>query len=226
MVLLANTLLAALAVLASRLDDVPAPNLIVEVRSEEGPVAAAMVRVGGQERTTDSQGSVALSVDPGEHAIVVEAPGFLPGSVSVSVPPSGPTAASVILGRLEEEVFVTATRSATRLQDQPMRVELIDQEEIEEKAMMTPGNVAMLLGETTGLRVQTTAPSLGASNVRIQGLRGHYSQLLADGLPLYGAQGDSFSLMQIPPLDLGQVEVIKGTASALYGPAALGGARR
>jgi outer membrane receptor for ferrienterochelin and colicins len=221
--LLANALLATLVLLGSRPDDVPAPTLIVEVRSEEGPVAAATVRVGGHERTTDSRGRVALSVAPGEHAIVVEAPGFLPGSVNVSVPASGPTAASVTLERLEEEVFVTATRSATRLQDQPLRVELIDQEEIEEKAMMTPGNVAMLLGETTGLRVQTTAPSLGASNVRIQGLRGHYSQLLADGLPLYGAQGDSFSLMQIPPLDLSQVEVIKGAASALYGPAALGG---
>jgi outer membrane receptor for ferrienterochelin and colicins len=88
---------------------------------------------------------------------------------------------------------------------------------------MTPGSVAMLLGETTGLRVQVTAPSLGAANVRIQGLRGHYGQLLADGLPLYGATGDSFSLLQVPPLDLGQVEVIKGAASALYGPSTLGG---
>src|SRR5688572_28220786 len=88
---------------------------------------------------------------------------------------------------------------------------------------MTPGSVAMLLGETTGLRVQTTSPALGAANVRIQGLRGRYAQLLADGLPLYGAQGDSFSLLQVPPLDLDQVEVIKGAASALYGSSALGG---
>ena len=100
---------------------------------------------------------------------------------------------------------------------------MIDREEIEEKALMTPGSVAMLLGETSGLRVQTTAPSLGAANVRIQGLRGRYSQMLADGLPLYGAQGDSFSMLQVPPLDLGQVEVIKGVASALYGASALGG---
>ena len=104
-----------------------------------------------------------------------------------------------------------------------MRVEVIDREDIEEKALMTPGSVAMLLGETTGLRVQTTSPALGAANVRIQGLRGRYSQLLADGLPLYGAQGDSFSLLQVPPLDLGQVEIIKGAASALYGASALGG---
>ena len=123
----------------------------------------------------------------------------------------------------EETIIVTATRTNTRLQDQPVRVEVIDREEIEEKALMTPGSVAMLLGETTGLRVQTTSPALGAANVRIQGLRGRYSQLVADGLPLYGAQGDSFSLLQVPPLDLGQVEIIKGAASALYGASALGG---
>src|SRR5689334_10407893 len=124
---------------------------------------------------------------------------------------------------VNESVVVTATRSERRIQDEPLRVEVIDHEEIEEKALMTPGSVAMLLGETTGLRVQTTAPSIGAANVRIQGLRGRYAQLLADGLPLYGAGGDSLSLLQVPPLDLGQVEVIKGAASALYGPAALGG---
>src|SRR5918996_2366819 len=124
---------------------------------------------------------------------------------------------------VEETVVVTATRSDRRIQDEPLRVEAIDREEIEEKALMTPGSVAMLLGETTGLRVQVTGPSIGAANVRIQGLRGRYAQVLADGLPLYGASGDSFSLLQVPPLDLGQVEVIKGAASALYGPSALGG---
>src|SRR6185436_13428896 len=124
---------------------------------------------------------------------------------------------------IEETVVVTATRSDRRIQDEPLRVEVIDREEIEEKALMTPGSVAMLLGETTGLRVQITGPSIGAANVRIQGLRGRYSQMLADGLPLYGAQGDSLSMLQVPPLDLGQVEIIKGVASALYGAAALGG---
>jgi iron complex outermembrane receptor protein len=134
---------------------------------------------------------------------------------SAAAPEQAPT--------VEDTVIVTATRADRRLQDEPLRVEVIDREEIEEKALMTPGSVAMLLGETTGLRVQTTAPSMGAATVRIQGLRGRYAQLLADGLPLYGAGGDSYSLLQVPPLDLGQVEVIKGAASALYGPAALGG---
>ena len=83
--------------------------------------------------------------------------------------------------------------------------------------------LANVINETGGLRVQVTAPSLGAANVRVQGLRGRYTQILADGLPLYGGQTGAIGLLQIPPLDLGQVEVIKGVASALYGSSALGG---
>jgi iron complex outermembrane receptor protein len=81
----------------------------------------------------------------------------------------------------------------------------------------------MLLAETNGLRVQSTSPSLGGATVRIQGLSGCYAQVLADGLPLYGGQSGSVGILQIPPMDLGQVEVIKGVASALYGMSAIGG---
>ncbi len=119
------------------------------------------------------------------------------------------------------EIIVRTTRSGRRVQDEPIRVDVLNQEEIEEKVMMRPGNIVMMLAETGGLRVQTTSPALGAANIRIQGLSGRYTQLLTDGLPLYG--GQAISLLQIPPTDLGQVEVIKGAASALYGPAALGG---
>ncbi len=123
----------------------------------------------------------------------------------------------------EEEVIVTATRSGRRVEDQPLRVEVVPAEEVQEKIMMTPGDVSMLLNETNGLRVQITSPSLGGANVRIQGLRGRYTQILSDGLPLYGGQTGSLSLLQIPPMDLGRVEVIKGVASALYGVSAVGG---
>lgn len=123
----------------------------------------------------------------------------------------------------EEEIVVQATRTGRRVQDEPIRVDVVNREEIEEKLLMRPGNIAMLVSETPGVRVQTTSPALGAANVRIQGLKGRYTQILADGLPLYGGQTPSIGLLQIPPTDLGQVEIIKGAASALYGPAALGG---
>ena len=124
---------------------------------------------------------------------------------------------------VEEHVTVIATtRSGRRIEDEPLRVETLEREEIEEKMLMTPGDIVMLLNEMGGMRVQSTSPSLGAASVRIQGMRGRYTRVLADGLPLFG-EVRGLGLLQIPPMDLGQVEVIKGVASALYGPGAMGG---
>jgi iron complex outermembrane receptor protein len=195
----------------------------VRVSSDGRPVAGARVSSAGQAAATDARGVALLPLPNIPADLTVDAEGFLSVTVQLTTRRQSIDVALEPLPEFADQVVVNASRSPTRIQDQPLRVEVIDREEIEEKALMTPGSVAMLIGETTGLRVQPTAPSLGAANVRIQGLHGRYSQLLADGLPLYGGQGDSFSLLQVPPLDLGQVEVIKGTASALYGASALGG---
>jgi outer membrane receptor for ferrienterochelin and colicins len=219
-------LLLAFPIPASAQDPTTPQKVLVEVVSEDKPLRGASVEVDGRSETSDDQGRAVFNLAPGEHELAVTAQGHLPAKGRVVVGPQSPPPVRIELSRIPEaaeSVIVSATRTNTRLQDQPVRVEVIDREEIEEKALMTPGSVAMLLGETTGLRVQTTSPALGAANVRIQGLRGRYSQLVADGLPLYGAQGDSFSLLQVPPLDLAQVEIIKGAASALYGASALGG---
>jgi outer membrane receptor for ferrienterochelin and colicins len=121
-----------------------------------------------------------------------------------------------------DAVLVSSTRTGRRVEDEPLRVEVVGREEIEEKLLMTPGDITMLLNETGGVRVQATSPALGGAAVRIQGLRGRYAQILSDGLPLYG-EAVGLGPLQIPPMDLAQVEVIKGPASALYGAAALGG---
>src|SRR5688500_15169334 len=123
---------------------------------------------------------------------------------------------------LEVSIVVEATRTGGRLEDSPLRVEVLEREEIEEKMLMTPGDIVMMLNEMGGMRVQATSPSLGAASVRVQGMRGRYTRVLSDGLPLFGEVG-GLGLLQIPPMDLGQVEVIKGVASALYGAGAMGG---
>lgn len=138
-------------------------------------------------------------------------------------PPASPQEQQAKPAPVQEQVTVYATRTEGRLEDQPTRVELLDQDEVDEKTMMTPGNIVMMLNETSGIRVQNTSPSLGSSTVRIQGMKGRYTRFLADGLPLFGQQGAGLGLLQIPPVDLGRVEIIKGVASALYGAGAMGG---
>lgn len=137
--------------------------------------------------------------------------------------PAPPVPAEEEVPEVEEFVEVSATRTGKRLEDQPMRVEVLEREEIEEKMLMTPGDIVMMLNEMGGMRVQATSPSLGAASVRIQGMRGRYTRFLSDGLPLFGEQVGALSLLQVPPMDLSQVEVIKGVASSLYGAGAMGG---
>lgn len=122
-----------------------------------------------------------------------------------------------------EKIQVTASRLGRIVTESATRIEMINGEEIQEKALMRPGNISMLVAETGGVRVQNTSPALGSANIRLQGLYGRYTQLLSDGLPLYGGQTASIGLLQIPPTDLANVEIIKGSASSLYGGSALGG---
>lgn len=199
--------------------------LRIEVRNADGPVRDADVVVNGMERDTDAQGRAVFIVPPGHVDITIVKSGFTPASASVDVQPGQEQPVLVTLTRdvtVEEHVTVSATRTDRGIEDQPIRVEVLDKEEIDEKTMMTPSDIVMLLNETSGMRVQATSPSLGAASIRIQGMRGRYTRFLSDGLPLFGQQV-SLGLMQIPPLDLGRVEVIKGVASSLYGAGAMSG---
>jgi len=122
-----------------------------------------------------------------------------------------------------EQVVVSATRSSRTIADIPTRVEAISGEELDEKGNMKPGDIRMLLNESTGIQTQQTSATSYNSSIRIQGLDGKYTQILKDGLPLYSGFSGGLSLLQIVPLDLKQVEVIKGASSTLYGGGAIAG---
>jgi outer membrane receptor for ferrienterochelin and colicins len=198
----------------------------VQVRAAQKPLEDAEVIVAGVGHRTDASGMVTVITGAGSADVTVVKPGFVSLTTSVQVRAGATQEVIVELQQqpnLEESVTVVAsTRTDKRLEDQPMRVEVLAREEIEEKMLMTPGDIVMMLNEMGGMRVQTTSPSLGAASVRIQGMRGRYTRVLSDGLPLFGEVG-GLGLLQIPPMDLGQVEVIKGVASALYGAGAMGG---
>jgi outer membrane receptor for ferrienterochelin and colicins len=122
-----------------------------------------------------------------------------------------------------DQIVVTATRTQGLIRDEPLRVEAIPADEIEENLTVQPGNLSSLLNELPGVRVQSTAPGLGGAGLQLRGMPTRDTLVLIDGLPSLGAEPDGFGLLQTPPLDLARVEVIKGAASALYGGGALGG---
>jgi len=126
-------------------------------------------------------------------------------------------------GEEMEEVIVSSTRSSRSIDNLPTRIEAISGEELEEKGNMKPGEIRMMLNESTGIQTQQTSATSYNSSIRIQGLDGKYTQILRDGLPLYAGFSGGLSLLQIVPLDLMQVEVIKGASSTLYGAGAIAG---
>jgi outer membrane receptor for ferrienterochelin and colicin len=123
----------------------------------------------------------------------------------------------------QEEVVIQSTRSSRTIQDIPTRVEFVAGEELDEKANMKPGDIRMVLTESTGIMTQQTSATSANASIRIQGLDGRYTQILKDGFPLYAGFSGGLGLLQTPPLDLKQFEVIKGSASTLYGGGAIAG---
>ena len=122
-----------------------------------------------------------------------------------------------------EGITIKSTRSTRTIKRIPTRVEFISSEELGEKAIMNASNISMVLRESTGIQIQQTSLSSANSSIRIQGLDGRYTQILKDGFPLFGGFSGGLSINQIPPLDLNQFEIIKGSTSTLYGGGAIAG---
>ncbi len=122
-----------------------------------------------------------------------------------------------------DEIVISSTRSSRTIKDIPTRIEFIAGEELEEKGNMKVGDIRMLLSESTGIQTQQTSATSANASIRIQGLDGRYTQILKDGFPLYAGAASGLGLLQTPPLDLKQVEIIKGSSSTLYGGGAIAG---
>jgi outer membrane receptor for ferrienterochelin and colicins len=197
--------------------------------SQREPLAGttATILSSGKAFVADSAGIIMLTgLVQGLNKIQLSSVGYRPKVVRIPFPSDSSTI-TVLMEQEEheeeEEVIVTATRISRSIANIPTRVEVISGEELAEKANMRPGEIRMLLSESTGIQVQQTSATSFNAGIRIQGLDGRYTQILRDGYPLYSGFSGSLSIMQTAPLDLRQVEVIKGSASTLYGGGAIAG---
>jgi iron complex outermembrane receptor protein len=200
----------------------------ITVREPMGMLDAFLVRSENRSAKTDSSGQARLFLPAGLRSLVVTRIGFAPKRVSVMVVADSAVTLTVDIAMEDkmamlEEVTVSATRTERLVEKTPLRVEVLDQMEVDENTLMAPSGITMLLNETPGLRVLPASPTLGTGSVRILGLQGQYTAMLADGLPLYGGAASALGPLDISPVDLKRVELIKGAASALYGGQALGG---
>lgn len=192
------------------------------------PLFGAVVKVdktsiGG---AADFDGRLTLkNVPVGNYTFSANLIGYKKQELNITVP--SPDSVIVIslasANETIEEVNIVSTRTNSRIEDLPIKVEVLGIDDMEEENGIKPGNVTSILGDLSIIHIQQTSQVNGNAAVRMQGLDGKYTQLLRDGLPLYEGFSGSFGVLQLPPLDLKQVEIIKGSVSTLYGGGAISG---
>jgi outer membrane receptor for ferrienterochelin and colicins len=202
--------------------------ITVKDETTKEPIAGVTVTVKDTEisGTTDAQGSAQLTNIPdGEQTITIFSPGYEAKELKLNFPRTEQNENVIFIRVTNEvgEVTITSTRTGREIDDVPTRVEAIDEEEVDEKTNMRPANVSMVLNESTGIKVQQTSATSNTQSVRIQGLDGRYTQILKDGFSAFGGFSGSISLLDILPLDLKQVEIIKGPTATFYGGGAIAG---
>ena len=200
---------------------------IVDSENNEVLIGATILLKGTTNGVnTNTQGSAILENIPnGKQTIIVSYIGYQEREMIYTFPQAGLVVHEIKLTPSDseiDEIIIEATRSNRTVANLPTRTEVLT-EEIDEAASMEASKISHLITHSTGIQVQTTAAGSNGAVVRIQGLNGRYTQILKDGFPLYGGFSGSLDVLQIPPLDLRQVEYIKGPASTFYGGGAISG---
>ena len=113
------------------------------------------------------------------------------------------------------QVIITATKTKHTLGDVPAIVEVITKEEIKARNIKTVQDALMLL---TGIKIDKNCGHWGdKGKVKMLGLDAKYTLILVDGQRILGVHAAAVDLQQIPIEAVERIEVVKGSASALYG---------
>lgn len=119
-----------------------------------------------------------------------------------------------------DEVVVSATRNETNRRQTATVVNVASQKLFDAVAS---SNLSESMNFQSGLRVENNCGNCGTMQLRINGLEGHYSQILLDSRPIFSSLASVYGMDQLPVAMIERVEVIRGGGSALFGSNAIGG---
>lgn len=220
----------ALLVLASTLifgnlsANEPPRQVLGSVTDEKGetlPYANILIKGTAYGVATDTNGKYKLIIPrPGKYSILVKYAGFVPFEQSFYLHKD-----TIINFKLKEdalnlnEVTVTATRTPKLLKDAPVTTRVITTEDIQRINAVTVQD--LLETELPGL--EFTREMDGQTSIHLQGMSGKYILFLIDGERMAGETLNNVDYNRLNASEIERIEIVKGTASALYGSNAIGG---
>ena len=135
--------------------------------------------------------------------------------------PSDSAGADVVAPRYRlDPTVVTAERIPILLSRVPSDVTVIGRARL---ALDQPLQLSDALREVPGLDAQRSGNLGKLTDIRLRGADPRHTLVLFDGIPLNGPWLGSFDFADLPGAGFGQVEVMGGPASSLYGSGAVGG---
>ena len=174
--------------------------------------------------TTDETGHYLISnVPEGKHILFTSYMGYKSQEIEVNIVRNKTIEVDFEIERNTyalEEVVVSANRVETSRREAPSLVNVMTPKVFENTNSC---NLGQALNYQPGLRVETNCQNCGFQQVRINGLDGHYSQILIDSRPVVGSLAGVYGIEQIPTNMIERIEVIRGGGSAIFGASAIGG---
>lgn len=198
---------------------------VVDRKSGEH-IAYATIHIKGTTigTTTDKTGHYFLKNLPeGKFTLEVKCMGFKPVEKTITIKKDATQELNFELLTDDvalDEVVVSANRSETKRRLAPNLVSVIGSKmfDITQSTCLAKG-----LNFQPGVRTEDDCQNCGFTQVRINGLDGHYSQILVDSRPIFSSLTGVYGLEQIPTNMIDRVEVVRGGGSALFGASAIGG---
>lgn len=174
--------------------------------------------------TTDATGHYFLKNLPeGNYVIEASSIGYVPQSFKVKAEKNKTVEINFLLNEdvLQlEQVVVTGNKNEVKRRNSSSLVNVLGAQTLQ---LVSATSLADGLSYQPGVRVENDCQNCGFTQVRINGLDGHYSQILMNSRPVFSALTGVYGLEQIPANMIERVEVMRGGGSALFGSSAIGG---
>jgi outer membrane receptor for ferrienterochelin and colicins len=119
-----------------------------------------------------------------------------------------------------EQIVVTGNKGEVKRRNSSTLVNVLNAKTFD---LVSACSLADGLNFQLGVRVENNCQNCGFTQVRINGLDGHYSQVLMNSRPVFSALAGVYGLEQIPANMIDRVEVMRGGGSALFGSSSIGG---